>query len=129
MNIKAAKDLLERYKNITLEKLKNEYDDKIHLYPKHVLQDLTGFGATTTCTLCLAAAELVSSTTSGTYCHKCVHSINKINEGEFYCLDSTYEAIYEAKTIEELYDAIQLRIQVLENQIKLYYDQINKTYK
>lgn len=122
MNIKAAKNLLERYKNITLEELKNEYDDKVHLYPKHVLQDLTGFGATATCTLCLAAAELAGSTTSGTYCHKCIHSINRINEGEFYCLGSTYDAIDESETMEELYDAIQLRIQVLENQIKLYYE-------
>lgn len=123
MNIKTSEKLLVNYKRITPEIL----DWLHHRYPIYnywqLLTMVVGFGSMSTCSLCNEAKVLANSFAYGTYCHKCIHSIGKFNDGEFYCLSESYDLIMYANSVEQLYEAIQKRIKVLENQIRLYYDQ------
>lgn len=57
-NIDAVKELIERYESITLDEIKeaSEYYEDQHTfeYGLHVAENLTGFGDTTKCSLCVA---------------------------------------------------------------------------
>jgi hypothetical protein len=98
-NIEAAKELVKKYRSITLEDLRNHYNvDNVEL-----LGSITGFGNTYTCTLCRAC---------NWSCHLCIW---KFDGG---CINDTYGNIQYAKTLEDLLDAIKERADELEDLIR-----------
>ena len=67
-NLKEAKKLLEKYKSITLEQLEEAYDEVGLKRGDEILSEITGFGQTSSCILCLAVDEV---------CENCIYSIRE----------------------------------------------------
>ena len=110
-NLKEAKELLEKYKSITLEQLEEAYDEEYLTKTGNViLNKITGFGETSSCILCLAVNEV---------CENCIYSF-RIQERSVPCLDKVYNEIYNAMNAEDLFVAIQKRISYLTKVIKWY---------
>lgn len=109
-NLKEAKELLEKYKSITLEQLEKVYGEVDLKWGDGVLNKITGFGQTSSCTLCLAVNEV---------CENCIYSF-RIQERSVPCLDNIYNEISKAKNAEDLFVAIQKRISYLTKVIKWY---------
>ena len=114
-NIEAAKELLEKYKSITLEQLTQKY--KIfalkysHLMEgRKVMREITGFGACH-CILCIGANGI---------CENCIYSFREYYKPEVPCVDIIYKEMEEASSAEELFNAIQKRISYLNHIIQWY---------
>lgn len=117
-NIEAAKKLVELYRSITIEQLKEVYnklyieDDTI--YFEDVLHEITGFGSTKTCHLCKPING---------HCSDCIHGRENYTADCPCIYDETYENITDAESIETLYYAIQDRADYIESLInKLEHD-------
>lgn len=113
-NIEAAKELLERYKSITLEQLTQKY--KIfalkHFHFKEgrqVMYSITRFGSSP-CILCIGAYCI---------CENCIYSFRN-PQREVPCIDIIYKEMEEASSAEELFNAIQKRISYLTHVIEWY---------
>lgn len=109
--IDAAKELIQEYKNITLEQLEEFYKDIINFeYGKDVLHEITGFGYIGTCILCIHAEGK---------CENCIHKYNPNWEDkrDFPCTDDIYTKMANAKDANFLYETIQERIKYLEKLI------------
>jgi uncharacterized protein (DUF433 family) len=105
--MKPVDELLKSYKSITLEEIQdwvNNGESDVLLFMK----EKTGYGSIFTCVLCL-----------NYYDDGCVDCIY---DGNYGCMDKesteTYHAIYDATTPEDLYTAIQNRIEYIESLIK-----------
>ena len=110
-NLKEAKELLEIYKSITLEQLEEAYGDKfLFKMGDAVLNEITGFGRTNSCILCLAVNEV---------CENCIYSF-RLQERNVPCLDKIYNEICNAMNAEDLFAAIQKRISYLNNVIQWF---------
>lgn len=114
-NLEAAKELLEKYKSVTLEELKQVFK---HLQEEEndvidgdmVLNTITGFGETSTCLLCKAVNGI---------CENCIYSF-RLNEKPIPCIDIIYGRICNSETAEELYQYLQQRISYLSHVIEWY---------
>lgn len=112
-NLKEAKELLEKYKSITIEQLEEVYDEGCLIKTgDEVLNELTGFGNTSSCILCLAVNEV---------CENCIYSF-RIQERGVPCLDKIYNEMCNAMNAEDLFVAIQKRIRYLTKVIQWYED-------
>lgn len=109
-NLKEAKELLEKYKSITLEQLEKDYKENPILVGFDFLNKITGFGDTNSCILCTAVNE---------GCVNCIYSF-RIDERPFPCLDKIYIEMDRATSAEELFNAIQKRISYLTHVIEWY---------
>lgn len=123
MNINAARKLLEKYQSITLDELTKvwldlELDNGCEIQGADVLAEITGFGCTSTCTLCQEAKSL--KVDGEFFCNHCIYSIHGYPSIDMLCIDHTYDAIVDAKTEKQLFEAIQNRIKYLEETIKFY---------
>ena len=107
-NIEAAKELLEKYKSITLEQLEQEYRKRILCRGNLIMSNITNFG-TIFCVLCTSAGN----------CNNCIYSF-RINEQRLPCKDIIYKKMENATSAEELYNAIQKRISYLTHIIEWY---------
>lgn len=131
-NINAARQLLERYESITLEmiteiweKIKDpEVDPFFSNYGGSVLKELTGFGSLTKCLLCAEARQLAQQTeyakNNPAYCFHCIYVNNKQKLDSYLCVEDTYRNLLRAKTPQEIYSALQLRIEFLQQAIQDY---------
>jgi len=108
-NIKAAKELIEKYRSITLKELKEagsleDFDGEI------IAGRITGFGFSDECLLCKALNK------AGTSCSGCIYV-----EG-FACFrdgnKKTYDAIKYANTPRKLQNAFRKRADHIEKIIK-----------
>lgn len=108
-NLKAAKKLLEEYKNITLEQLKYLYKEFSLQRGKTVMSCLTAF-STTDCPLCKAANNM---------CNRCIYSF-RLDAQRLPCMDIIYKEMENASSAEELFNAIQKRISYLSHIIQWY---------
>ena len=127
MNINAAEKLLSKYKEITLEQLEERFESlKIKLcrdcYGKDVMESFTGFGSCSTCMLCLEARKLSLDCLNyfEDFCEHCVYKFSNVCYP--YCVDKLYYKIVCSSNAKELYEALQERINYLEQIIKLYYE-------
>ena len=109
-NIEAAKELLEKYKSITLERLKDIYKRRPYWKGRNVMKSITEFG-TVYCPLCKGASNV---------CEKCVYSFRIVNNWDVPCVDIIYKEMEEATSAEELFNAIQKRISYLTHVIEWY---------
>ena len=108
-NIEAAKELLEKYKSITLEQLEHRYKKHPGYKGKLIMQTFTDFG-TVYCILCKSANRV---------CSNCIYSF--INEKPtLQCMDSIYKEMSNSISAEELFNAIQKRISYLTHIIEWY---------
>jgi hypothetical protein len=104
-NIETAKELVKKYRSITLEDLRNHYDvDNVEL-----LGSITGFGNIYTCSLCKACYFCCSS---------CIWTLTTEHDDWFPCVTDTYRNIRSAKTLEDLLDVIKERADELEDLIR-----------
>ena len=120
-NLKEAKELLEKYKSITLEQLTQKYKifalKHFHLTEgRKVMRSITGFGSTQ-CILCIGANCI---------CKNCIYSFRN-SQKEVPCIDIIYQEMEEAHSAEELFNAIQKRISYLTHVIE-WYETMNKEY-
>ena len=99
-NLKEAKELLERYKSITLEQLKDKYYLFSYLKGRTILNKITGFGSSD-CILCKGV---------NCSCKNCIYSFRIKNECTVPCTDIIYNEMHNATSAEELYNAIQIRL-------------------
>lgn len=109
-NIEAAKELLEKYKNITLEELENRFKKRPYLKGGDVLLKMTSF-STPYCIICEAASQT---------CSNCLYSFRRENEWHIPCMDIIYKEMEKATSAEELFNAIQKRISYLTHVIEWY---------
>lgn len=108
MNIEAFKELINIYSDFTLEELEEFWIED----GKTTMHELTGFSSFR-CILCKAADR---------NCENCLYSITRPYEykGHISCLGETYDGIEYAKTPQELYDAIQKRIEFMKSILEMY---------
>lgn len=109
-NIEAAKELLERYKSITLEQLENYFKLYPYLKGRGILNRITHFGSSD-CLLCVGAR---------CFCRNCIYSFRVTNEWDVPCTDIIYKEMKNATSAEELFNAIQKRISYLTHVIEWY---------
>ena len=97
-NIQATKELIEKYRIITLEDIKDVEVSTIGFTSVHIAERLTGFGSTLRCTLCQAVKG----------CSDCIHNVGTLSSIAFdgyrasLCITKTYYSIVESETPEEL---------------------------
>lgn len=109
-NLKEAKELLEKYKSITIEQLNSIYKKHPFWTGKMVMRSITEF-STIYCPLCEGASRI---------CKECVYSFRIINEYSTPCMDIIYKEISYANSAEKLFNAIQKRISYLTHVIEWY---------
>ena len=116
--------LIEQYKSITLGQLEYLFTHTPNVTGAAILGNLTGFGSSQTCSICREAEQRTNINkeeldTIQQVCNSCIYKCFPLNtdDDSHYCLDKTFRAISHAKTAEELYQAIQARINKLENLI------------
>lgn len=126
MNINAAKKLLSKYKEITLEQLEERFESLNTKLCREcsgaiVMESFTGFGSCSTCILCLEAKKLSPKLSNyrEDFCEHCIYKFSNVCYP--YCLDELYDKIVRSSNAKELYEALQERINYLEQTIKLYY--------
>jgi hypothetical protein len=107
--MKPVDELLSRYRSITLEEIQ-EWKKKNNTDPMYeYVAEKTGFGWTQSCILCVVY-------------YKDEECVGCIYDGDRGCVDGesaeTYNAICDAATPEELYTAIQNRIEYIESLIE-----------
>ena len=108
-NLKEAKELLEKYKSITLEQLEQKYKRYPYYNGKLIMQTFTGFG-TIYCIICESANN---------NCSNCIYSFRD-EKSALQCMDIIYREMEKATSAEELYNAIQKRISYLTHVIEWY---------
>lgn len=108
-NLKEAKELLKKYKSITLEQLEQKYKKYSISKGKFIMQTFTDFG-TVHCILC----ESVNGV-----CSNCIYSFRN-EKRVLQCMDVIYKEMENATSAEELYNAIQKRISYLTHIIEWY---------
>lgn len=109
-NIEAAKELLEKYKSITLEQLTKVPKGHYCFGGGYVLRRITGFGSGY-CILCTSVHSI---------CKNCIYSFREYYEPNVPCRDIIYKEIEKTKSAEELFNAIQKRISYLTHVIEWY---------
>lgn len=125
--MKALVNLIKEYKTITLEQLEGYFNEE-NKFGDDVMGLITGFGNMTKCSICEDARQKARKPLY----HPCEYCIYKklfpnTDPDSLYCTNDSYYNISEAENAEELYEAIQERIQVLEQAIE-YYENI-RVYK
>ena len=113
-NLKEAKELLEKYKSITLEELEQKYKTYALKYfhfneGKEVMYRITRFGSSY-CILCIGV---------NSNCSNCIYSFRNSKKGP-PCMDIIYKEMEKATSAEELFNAIQKRISYLNHIIEWY---------
>lgn len=107
MNVEAFKELIDVYSDFTVEELTEFWIEN----GQQTMRELTGFSAVHSCRLCKAA---------NSECVNCLYKF-RFPDGEMFpCLEKTYDLIEYAKTPEELYDALQKRIEFMKETLKYY---------
>ena len=109
-NIEAAKELLEKYKSITLEQLKNIYKRHPFWDGRKVMSSITEFG-TIYCPICQGASHK---------CKGCIYSFRMVDKWDIPCMDIIYMEITNAYSAGELFNALQKRISYLTHVIEWY---------
>ena len=106
-NYHEAQALVDRYRLITLEEIKREWDlhrnRGIESQPHLTANRLTGFGTTVSCTLCIK----VSAEYCAPQCNLCIY--NGWHGCTHFEQSKTYNDIDEAASPEQLLDAFRAR--------------------
>lgn len=116
-NLEAAERLVKKYRSITKEELVKIYAsicEEESNEMRDVLQEITGFGSLSKCSLCTA---IVEDNMQYTACPYCIYWDS--NSFAAPCIyHETYEAIEKSKNLDELMKAIRNRADYLEELIE-----------
>ncbi len=139
-NLKAFKELIEKYNSISIETINEVYNELRNMYSKfnsdkkdedifhQVANTLTGFGLESTCNLCKVAESLKLRN-----CENCIWSKFDNEQSRFYCvsetyddepfindddIQNTYQNIKNASNAEELLIAFRNRAKLMSNLLK-----------
>lgn len=119
-NIKEFKELIEQYENLTLSEIEEEWIED----GQSTMYELTGFGGCYSCSLCKAVGNKACGPSwnknPDCRCHNCVYILRGTDFEFPPCVDETYENINYAESPQELYDAIQARIEFMKEILKSY---------
>lgn len=107
MNTEAFKELIDIYSDFTVEELTEFWMGN----GQQTMRELTGFSSVHSCILCKAAEGK---------CVNCLYKFREPNGEMFPCIEETYDLIEYAETPEELYDALQKRIEFMKEVLKYY---------
>lgn len=118
--MEALLKLIEKYKGISLELLKGFFNEENTLGGE-VMFLITGFGDMEKCYICEDARQKAGKSLYYP-CECCIYRklFPNTDPDSLYCTNDSYYCISEAENAEELYEAIQERIQVLEQAIEDY---------
>lgn len=124
-NINAAKELLAKYKSITINQITEVYNklkeqEDITPCGYDVMEQITGFSSIIKCMLCQEAKKLAKRDIY--YCQYCIYTIN--TSDDYLCVEETYKALGDAYTPEDIYNALQARIEFLKQSIEIYEAQL-----
>lgn len=111
LNIEEFKALIETYRNLTLEKIKELSAEQASFKANSIMNIYSGFGNPESCTLCISNKKLNSS---NKLCPHCVW----FNGSWVDCSNDNYKAIYRAQGSEELLSLIQERVVLMEERLK-----------
>jgi hypothetical protein len=124
-NKKEFIELLEKYKAITIRHIEDSIKrwgviEGYCGFGFAVMFKLTGFGSFESCKLCIEASELYEKIpqTKGwfiylcNYCYWKTATLHKCSHGKN---ENSYDAIHNAKNKTELFEAIQMRIERMED--------------
>jgi len=113
-HMQAFKSLIKRYKELANPKnteIKDSYTISIFGGVK-VMRNLTGFGSSFSCTLCLTAPK----------CNNCLYFTS-----DWLCSNhDTYDDIYHAKSVTALKKALRARVKYMESVLKSYNESLSK---
>lgn len=115
-NLEAAKELVKKYRSISLQDIKNVVEDKGDQWynMESILHNITGFGDTKTCMLCKAIGNVVSYGCAGCIYYNLANS----EDCRYPCTSHpSYEDIEDASDPYDLFLAIRRRADYLENLI------------
>ena len=124
INIKAAKKLLERYRQITIDDIGQEAEESGlfvngQLMGWIVATNLTKFGSFD-CLLCSAAKRISFSERKRDFCQCCIYNAEKLKQEKESCKckkgenKKTYDAIDNSESANELFRALQERANHIE---------------
>lgn len=118
--MEALLKLIEEYKGISLELLKGLFNEE-NTTGDDVMRLVTGFGDMQSCSICEDARQKAGKPLYHP-CECCIYRklFPNTDPDSLYCTNDSYYNISEAENAEELYEAIQERIQVLEQAIEDY---------
>ena len=118
--MEALLKLIEKYKEVSLELLKSSFNEE-NTTGDDVMRFVTGFGDTQSCSICEDARQKALKDQRN-YCECCIYRklFPNTDPDSLYCTNDSYYSISEAENAEELYEAIQERIKVLEQAIVDY---------
>lgn len=118
--MEALLKLIEKYKEISLELLKSSFNEE-NTTGDDVMRFVTGFGDTQSCSICEDARQKAHMPLKYP-CECCIYRklFPNMDPDSLYCTDDSYYRISESENAEELYEAIQERIKVLEQAIEDY---------
>lgn len=118
--MEALLKLIEKYKGISLELLEGLFNEE-NTTGDDVMRLVTGFGDMQSCSICEDARQKALKGQRN-YCECCIYRklFPNTDPDSLYCTNDSYYRISEAENAEELYEAIQERIQVLEQAIEDY---------
>jgi hypothetical protein len=106
MNVEAFKELIDIYSDFTVEELTEFWMGN----GQQTMRELTGFSSC--CKLCVAANNR---------CENCLYYSRFDPNSEYVpCVEETYDLIEFASTPEELYNALQKRIEFMKEVLKSY---------
>lgn len=116
-NLEAAERLVKKYRSITREELAKVYAsicEEESNEMQDVLQEITGFGSLSKCSLCTA---IVENNIQYRACPYCIYQ--NFRDFAAPCVyHETYEAIEKSKNLDELMEAIRNRADYLEELIE-----------
>lgn len=116
-NSEAAERLVKKYRSITREELAKVYAsicEEESNEMRDVLQEITGFGSLSKCSLCTA---IVEDNIQYSACPYCIYW--NFRDFAAPCVyHETYEAIEKSKNLDELMEAIRNRADYLEELIE-----------
>ena len=115
-NLPEFKKLIERYETITIEEIEEAWSDDGEATGDYdARKELTGFGSTSTCSLC----RPVMSKEHGLRCDKCVYGYKDAMLIPMPCTrDDTFEMIRAADTPELLLSAYRARAKYMRTLIE-----------
>lgn len=119
VNEKEFQSLIEKYDSIGIEELKG-YKFPTEPYWES-LKLITGFGSTSTCTLC----KKVEKVEDYLNCDACVYGVvHGLKDSDHYCCDDdnmpSYDNIYYADTFDLLLEAVKNRAEHMKSVWKQY---------
>jgi hypothetical protein len=118
--IKIYKDIIDNAVDKDFVKPQNPAEARIMTVAESYLNSKTGFSSKDQCILCQGVVTWVDDRCV-IDCTECVWSYSNVQFRNInFCVNSNYNDLISAKTLQELKKFLEVRIQMLEDQIKMH---------